>query len=455
MRIFIGIDIGKEYNYASFLNNEGIEIDKRFKFKNNHLGFLSLKDNIDKLTYDCNFNYDDVLIGFESTGHYWINTDWFIAEKLNIKTVMVRNDAVRHTRALNSQGKGKNDSLDSRTIAECLKNGYYFDVQGRKEDYIVLRRLTRERTELEKEIARYKNRYRAWLDVNNQIFLENFSNVFSAGALALLKVYPSPLDIIQDSYLEVREKLKEVGYKRTNNTFKIYYEEAKTYKNIINGITYADRLEINEYIETLEMYMKKKESLDEKIEALMNYLEGKVYNSLSQIKGMPKAQVASLLAEIGNVSNFKSARHLISYAGLNVQGEGSGKNKGYSWISKTGNRKIRKELYVITFNLVRHNDYFRGLYCYYKSYKRPNEKSSKEMLIALACKILRVIYGMLKYNIEFDLNEMLKNYDFRNINKEKFIDEFLGSSEKKQKIIPQEIEDIFLNNRKSNEKSDD
>ena len=77
------------------------------------------------------------------------------------------------------------------------------------------------------------------------------------------------------------------------------------------------------------------------------------------------------------------------------------------------------------------------------------------MLIALACKILRVIYGMLKYNMEFDLNEMLKNYDFRNINKEKFIDGFLGSSEKKQKIIPQEIEDIFLSNRKSNEKSDD
>lgn len=258
MKIFIGIDIDKEVNVASFLNKKGVEIDKRFKFKNNHLGFLSFKDNIDKLKYDYNFQYDDVLIGFESTGHYWINTDWFITEKLNIKTVMVRNDAVRHTRALNSQGKGKNDSLDSRIIAECLKNGYYFDVQGRKEDYIVLRSLTRERTELEKEITTYKNRYRAWLDVNNQIFLENFSNVFSAGALALLKVYPSSLDIIQDSYLEVREKLKEVGYKRTNNTFKIYYEESKTYKNIINGITYADRLEINEYIEALEMYIKKK-----------------------------------------------------------------------------------------------------------------------------------------------------------------------------------------------------
>ncbi|HHD2788443.1 IS110 family transposase [Clostridium perfringens] len=450
MNLYIGVDIGKELNYASFLNEKGVEIDKRFKFKNNYLGFLKLKDNIDKLTYDYNLKYDDILVGFESTGHYWINIDWFLTEKLNIKTVMVRNDAVRHTRALNSQGKGKNDSLDSRTIAECLKNGYYFDVQGRKEDYIVLRRLTRERSELEKEIARYKNRFRAWLDVNNPIFLENFSNVFSAGALALLKVYPSPLDIIKDSYLEVREKLREVGYSRTNKTLKIYYEEVETYKNIINGISYADRLEISEYIEALEMYMKKKENLDERIEALMNFLEGKVYTSLSEIKGMPKAQVASLIAEIGNINNFKSAIHLISYAGLNLQGEGSGKNKGHSWISKTGNRKIRKELYVITFNLVRHNDYFRGLYCYYKSYKRPNEKSSKEMLIALMCKLLRVVYGMLKYNVEFNLNEMLKNYDFRNINKEKFIDEFLGNSEKKQKIIPQEIEDIFLNNRKSN-----
>ncbi|MGG5462881.1 IS110 family transposase [Clostridium sp. B9] len=450
MNLYIGVDIGKEFNYASFLNEKGVEIDKRFKFKNNYLGFLKLKDNIDKLTYDYSLKYDDILVGFESTGHYWINIDWFLTEKLNIKTVMVRNDAVRHTRALNSQGKGKNDSLDSRTIAECLKNGYYFDVQGRKEDYIVLRRLTRERSELEKEIARYKNRFRAWLDVNNPIFLENFSNVFSAGALALLKVYPSPLDIIKDSYLEVREKLREVGYSRTNKTLKIYYEEVETYKNIINGISYADRLEISEYIEALEMYMKKKENLDERIEALMNFLEGKVYTSLSEIKGMPKAQVASLIAEIGNINNFKSAIHLISYAGLNLQGEGSGKNKGHSWISKTGNRKIRKELYVITFNLVRHNDYFRGLYCYYKSYKRPNEKSSKEMLIALMCKLLRVVYGMLKYNVEFNLNEMFKNYDFRNINKEKFIDEFLGNSEKKQKIIPQEIEGIFLNNKKSN-----
>ncbi|ELC8370324.1 IS110 family transposase [Clostridium perfringens] len=450
MNLYIGVDIGKELNYASFLNEKGVEIDKRFKFKNNYLGFLKLKDNIDKLTYDYNLKYDDILGGFESTGHYWINVDWFLTEKLNIKTVMVRNDAVRHTRALNSQGKGKNDSLDSRTIAECLKNGYYFDVQGRKEDYIVLRRLTRERSELEKEIARYKNRFRAWLDVNNPIFLEIFSNVFSSGALALLKIYPSPLDIIKDSYLEVREKLREVGYSRTNKTLKIYYEEVETYKNIINGISYADRLEISEYIEALEMYIKKKENLDERIEALMNFLEGKVYTSLSEIKGMPKAQVASLIAEIGNINNFKSARHLLSYAGLNLQGEGSGKNKGHSWISKTGNRKIRKELYVITFNLVRHNDYFRGLYCYYKSYKRPNEKSSKEMLIALMCKLLRVIYGMLKYNVEFNLNEMLKNYDFRNINKEKFIDEFLGNSEKKQKIIPQEIEEIFLNNRKSN-----
>ncbi|SQC85023.1 Uncharacterised protein [Clostridium perfringens] len=52
-------------------------------------------------------------------------------------------------------------------------------------------------------------------------------NLFSTGAFSLLKVYPSPLDIIQDSYLEVKEKLREVGYNRTNQTFKIYYEEAK------------------------------------------------------------------------------------------------------------------------------------------------------------------------------------------------------------------------------------
>lgn len=134
MKIYIGIDIGKEFNYASFLNDDCKEIDKRLKFKNNFIGFLTLKDNIDKLAYDFNFEYKDILFGFESTGHYWINIDWFFTEKLRIRTVMVKNDAVKHTRALNSAGKWKNDLLDSKTISQCLKNGYYFEIKDRKDD---------------------------------------------------------------------------------------------------------------------------------------------------------------------------------------------------------------------------------------------------------------------------------------------------------------------------------
>ena len=74
------------------------------------------------------------------------------------------------------------------------------------------------------------------------------------------------------------------------------------------------------------------------------------------------------------------------------------------------------------------------------------------MLVAVACKLLRVLYGMLKHNKDFDPDELLRHFDFRDCNKEKFIKEYIG--DKKKLAIPkEELEALFKEKYwKSNEK---
>ena len=91
--------------------------------------------------------------------------------------------------------------------------------------------------------------------------------------------------------------------------------------------------------------------------------------------------------------------------------------------------------------LITHNDDWRKVYSYYKSYNRKYQNINKEMLIAVACKFLRVVYGILKYNIEFDREELFRGYDFTKCNKEKFIKEYIGKS--KRTISEEEIKELF------------
>ena len=64
------------------------------------------------------------------------------------------------------------------------------------------------------------------------------------------------------------------------------------------------------------------------------------------------------------------------------------------------------------------------------------------MLVAVACKLLRAIYGMLKYNTKFDINMVLKSFDFSKCNKEKFIEEY--NRGRNFKITDEEIKELFV-----------
>ena len=108
--VYIGIDIAKFKHFASVVSSDGEVIVKPFPFENSRQGFLKLIEEIE--------NFQDCLIGLESTGHYAENLIYFLYERgykigvINpIQTDALRDSNIRKT---------KTDKIDTKLIVQCL-----------------------------------------------------------------------------------------------------------------------------------------------------------------------------------------------------------------------------------------------------------------------------------------------------------------------------------------------
>ena len=105
-----------------------------------------------------------------------------------------------------------------------------------------------------------------------------------------------------------------------------------------------------------------------------------------------------ILGEIGNIDRFSSPKKLVAFAGLDsiVSQSGRFENKTGK-ISKRGSPMLRQALFLAA-NVARMND--DVLKRFYDK-KRSEGKHHYSALNAVAAKLLRIIYSVLKNNQEY------------------------------------------------------
>lgn len=419
-KLYIGIDIGRKKNVVAFANEWGEEVRKKLKLKNTYYSMYDFKEAIDILVHDMKLkSYEEILVGIESTGHYWINLETLL-KRMGLKVVMVQGTVVKNMRNLIASQKGKNDPIDSKAIAFCIKDGYYSEITPKSKDMNSLKNMCRLRNELVKSSTAVKNKIHAWLDVNNQFFLNVFNFTLQSTGLKILEKYPLADDMLNLSDVEFINEIMKDNPKLNRRKALLYKEEVTTWKDYIIETTLATKHEIKSYVRSYIDLEKQISELDEEIERATKEIYGKAYESLCNVKGMPNITLSSLLAEIGDFSLFKNARVIQSFIGLGISAEQSGEHLGESGITRRGNRRSRQALYIITRQLIIHNPEVKKLYCYYLSLERRNENKKIEMWIATMCKLLRCIYGTIKNNSEFSYDVLFEKIDFSKCNMEKF-----------------------------------
>lgn len=119
-----------------------------------------------------------------------------------------------------------------------------------------------------------------------------------------------------------------------------------------------------------------------------------------KIKGLGFISVVTVVAETNGFELITNQKQLTSYAGLDVVYNDSGIKKGKTSISKKGNKFLRKVVFMPALSACRHNQKMKELYLRLLS----KGKNKKLALIAIARKLLLLIYALWKNNSDYNPN---------------------------------------------------
>lgn len=150
------------------------------------------------------------------------------------------------------------------------------------------------------------------------------------------------------------------------------------------------RNSLDEYLATHDYLTKQIKKAEKNIEAVVK--SNKQMKLLTTIPGVSYFSALTIMAEIGDISRFPSAKQLMGYAGVVPSVYASGDKVRRGRITKTGSRWLRWIMIEIAHKQARckRNP---GLGWYYLKIKK--RKGSKTAAVATARKLLAVVWRML------------------------------------------------------------
>jgi transposase len=120
---------------------------------------------------------------------------------------------------------------------------------------------------------------------------------------------------------------------------------------------------------------------------------------LASIPGVGAQTASTVLAELPRLDRVPSAQAAAAYAGLSPREFKSGSSvRGRTRLSKSGNARLRKALYLPTLTAVRFNPVLKGFF------ERLVAAGKPKMQAVGACmrKLVMLCYGVLKNRAPFD-----------------------------------------------------
>ncbi|MCE7864210.1 MAG: IS110 family transposase [Bacteroidetes bacterium CHB5] len=141
--------------------------------------------------------------------------------------------------------------------------------------------------------------------------------------------------------------------------------------------------------------------LESSMEALIREHQGTMYDQLCTIPGIGRKTAMFLIVVTNGFDGFENSKQLSSYMGLAPTVRVSGKSvRGQSRISKAGNTTIRNLLFMCSFTASENNKACRELF----NRLVAKGKSKKLALIAVANKLLKQTFAIVKSNTTYDEN---------------------------------------------------
>lgn len=391
----VGIDIGKNSHFLCIMDMDtGELIVSPASFSNNKEGFDSL---IQKLS---SYSKDSILIGMEDTGHYHFALLKYLLDR-HFTVALINPKTTDYTRKMQG-GITKNDKLDTLTICDVL------DTPKRKRQYRITKvnsfdlyeqkQLTRHHHNLKEELNVYANRLQKCIDIVFPEFNSLFKYKYGIIYMNILKTFDGAENIANADIRTIRKCFEIKGRgKRISLTPEQLKECAKSSIGISSS---AEVIQIKHLVNQIELINEQIAEIDKKIE------EFSIKNNspILSIPGISHFSGTSILAELGEISNYSSARKIIKFAGVApLHYESSQFAAQHTAITKKGSKYLRKTLYQIILPVININPVFKQYY----QLKISQGKGHRCAQGHCVRKLLRVIYHLLSTGQQFD-SEILR-----------------------------------------------
>ena len=402
--LILGCDVGSETHYMRAIDTRGRELSKSaFSFNNDSEGFQSAKEWAVKIA--AKYDKDQIVLGLEPTGHYWFClATWMISNGISV--VQVNPYAVKQTKEVEDNSQLKDDTKDPKLIANLVKDGNFGMPYLPEKLYGELRRLSMFRDQLNEDRIRSINRMHREMKIYFPEYKDALGKVDGAFSLELLKQAPFPDDLAALGEAGIRQiwhdaKLRGRGYSRAREIL----EFAKVSVGIKDGAVAGKT--------AVKWFVQKIMELDIEIAAIEEQINQKCQEiphagNILEISGIGENTLSGILAEMGDISRFDDVKEIQKLSGLGLVACSSGKHKGETKISHRGRKRLRCWLFQAAKSVAAHAEEFKELHKYYTT-RTDNPLKKMQSLIVIACKLLRIIYTILKKGVVYDPQKMLKD----------------------------------------------
>jgi transposase len=258
--------------------------------------------------------------------------------------------------------------------------------------------------QLIKDLTAVQNRIHQWLDRFFPEYLTVFGKWDGKASLRILKMGLFPDELLQctehEILSEIRKEVKKgVGIKKVKQLL----EAARKSIGIKEGRDLA-RIKLKSLLAQYFLLQEEMGNVWNEIEKLLRGIPGA--KEMIAIKGVGEITVASFFAEVGDLNKYTHPDQIIKLAGLNLRLATSGKWKGQTIITKRGRPKLRALLFKVVLPLIAQNPAFKALHQYFIT-RNENPLKKKQSIIALCCKLIRVLFTVGKKQMMFDSLKML------------------------------------------------
>ena len=402
--LVIGVDIAKHKHFACAIDDRGRVLQKSFPVVQSRIGFENFYERL--MALRTTHEKQEILVGFEPTGHYWMNLAAFLTN-YGIPFVMVNPMHVNRSKELDDNLQTKNDQKDALVIARLMRDGRFSYPRILEGVEAELRNGATLRSKIQEDLNALQNRMIRWLDRVFPEFTQVFKN-FGKMAYAVLEMTPLPTDIKGKSPEELLFLYRQVEGMKCPQLPKAkqLVEVAENSIGLTEGLVMA-KFEIATLLSQYKLMQTQLDELTSQLVELAKQMAD--YDYLASVPGIGDVTIVDLLSEVGSLTQYAHPRQLIKLAGLTLRENSSGQQKGQKRISKRGRRKLRALLFRVMMPLILHNPAFKQLHEYYTT-RTANPLRKKQSIVVLCGKLLKVLHALCKKKTMFNEQQMMSDF---------------------------------------------